>query len=105
MKRHYVFITADTNRVYLEVGYCQDINLQLFECARHNVTLSVGAPKFNRIVYVEEFTNIESALHRKLELTHYTKMQKERLIRRRNPNWLGMTANELNTNKKVVVFA
>ncbi|MCI0921278.1 GIY-YIG nuclease family protein [Sphingobacterium rhinopitheci] len=105
MQRHFIFITSDSNRIYLEAGYCQDICLQLFELQQASSLFMAKAPKFNRIVYVEEFSNPESAQRRKVEINSYTKMQKERLIRKNNPNWLGITNTEVNSNKKVVVFA
>ncbi len=105
MQRHYIFITSDANRIYLEAGYCQDVNLQLFEIQQAGSSFMAKAPKFSRIVYVEEFDNQEAAIRRKNEINVYTKMQKERLIRKSNPNWLSITNYDMNTNKKVVVFA
>lgn len=105
MKRHFVFITSDANRIYLEAGYCQDINLQLFEIQQASTNFMMKALKFNRIVYVEEFDNPEIATQRAKEINNYTKMQKERLIRKYNPNWLSITNYKINTKKEVVVFA
>lgn len=105
MQRHFIFITSDTNRIYLEAGYCQDIYLQLFELQQSSSLFMTKGPRFSRIVYVEEFDNYDVAQRRKNEINAYTKMQKERLIRKNNPNWLGITNTERNTNKKVVVYA
>lgn len=105
MKRHFIFITSDTNRLFLEAGYCQDIHLKLFEIQQASSSFMIKAPKFNRIVHVEEFDNLESAMKRKIEINKFTKMQKDRLIRKGNPNWLSITNYDRNTNKKVVVYA
>lgn len=105
MQRHFIYITSDTNRIYLEAGYSQDVALQMFELLQESTSFMNKGPKFNRIVYIEEFDNYERALRRKLEINTYTKMQKERLIRRNNPNWLGITKYKIVTNEKVVVFA
>lgn len=105
MQRHFIFITSDTNRIYLEAGYCQDISLQQFELQQTSTSFMTKGPKFSRIVYVEEYDTFELAQRRKNQISTYTKMQKERLIRKNNPNWLGINTTEINNNKKVVVFA
>lgn len=105
MKRHFIYITSDANRIYLEAGYCQDIALQLFELQQASSAFMNKTPKFSRIVYMEEFENFETAQRRRTEINMYTKMQKERLIRKNNPNWLACTNTEMITNKKVVVYA
>lgn len=105
MQKHYIFISTDANRTYLEAGYCQDIALHLFELQQAGTSFMAKALKFSRIVYVTAFDNKETALRHKQEIQKYTKMQKERLIRKSNPNWLGITNYTINTNNKVVVFA
>lgn len=104
MQKHIVYITSDANRIYLEAGYCQDISLQLFELQQAHGRFMTTSPKFSRIVHVEEFENYEAAQKRKLELNSFTKMQKERIIRRYNPNWLSIT-NNMCVNKKAAVYA
>lgn len=105
MKRHFIYITSDANRIFLEAGYCQDISLKMFELQQSSSTFMTRSPKFSRIVHIEEFDTAEGAQRRQVEINRYTKMQKERLIRKANPNWLTITNHEVITNKKVVVFA
>lgn len=105
MQRHFIYITSDTNRTYLEVGYCQDIALQLFELQQASNRFMINSPKFSRIVYMEELENYELAQKRKIEINTFTKMQKERLIRKTNPNWLSIRNSNVTQNKKVLVYA
>lgn len=105
MQRHFIYITSDANRTYLEVGYCQNIDLQLFELQQAANRFMINSPKFNRIVHIEEFENYEHAQKRKTEMNSFTKMQKERLIRKSNPNWLGLRNSNITHNKKVLVYA
>ncbi|SKB97343.1 putative endonuclease [Sphingobacterium nematocida] len=96
MKKHLIYIATDPNRVYVEAGYTQDLMTQSSNLQFHSIHSSGRSPKFNRIVHVEEFSSFDAAQKRLIELTHFTRMQKERLIRRHNPNWLNI--NPLNTN-------
>lgn len=105
MQKHFIFITSDANRIYLEAGYCQDVALQLFELQQTSTSFMRTGPKFSRIVHIEEMDSMEAAQRRKIEVNTYTKMQKERLIRKSNPNWLSIAKYDIITHKKVVVFA
>ncbi len=91
MKKHLIYIATDPNRAYVEAGYTQDLIAQSADLQFHSSRNAGKLPKFNRIVHVEEFASFDSAQKRLMELTHFTRMQKERLIRKHNPNWLNIT--------------
>ncbi|MBL1409101.1 GIY-YIG nuclease family protein [Sphingobacterium faecale] len=91
MKKHLIYIATDPNRAYVEAAYTQDLIAQSANLQFHSLRHTGKLPKFNRIVHVEEFTSFESAQKRLMELTHFTRMQKERLIRKHNPNWLNIS--------------
>ena len=106
MQKHLVYIATDANRLYLEVDYCQDINVKYFELlAQLSSCFLSPSPKLSRIILVEEYPTFEAAVKRKAELNMYTRMMKERVIRRNNPNWLSLVAIPTNTNKKAAVYA
>lgn len=105
MQKHIVYITTDANRIYLEAGYCQDISLKLFELQNSTNSFMARGPKFSRIVHTEEFETYEAAEKRKKELNSYTRMQHEKLIRKFNPNWLGIHSVETPVIKKAAVYA
>lgn len=105
MQKHIIYIAADANRTYLEVDYCQDIALKSFEIQSFKTNFLSKTPKLTRIVFTEICDTLEIAQRRMSELNNYTKMQKDRLIRRNNPNWLSIPAINYVTNKKVAVSA
>jgi putative endonuclease len=105
MQKHIVYITTDANRVYVEAGYCQDITLKLFELQNSATSFMLRGPKFSRIVHTEEFDSFEAAERRKNELNSFTRMQKEKLIRRYNPNWLGIHNMDTSIMKKAAAYA
>ncbi|WP_140939659.1 GIY-YIG nuclease family protein [Sphingobacterium lumbrici] len=105
MKKYSIYMITDSNRLYLEVGYCTDISLKLHEIEQADWSLFSTAPKFNRIVYSEESPSFEAAQKRVDEIKHFTRMQKERLIRKHNPNWLNIIQRSAALIKKAVVYA
>ncbi|MGN0002684.1 MAG: GIY-YIG nuclease family protein [Sphingobacterium composti] len=105
MQKHIVYIITDANRIYVEAGYCQDISLKLFELQNSANSFMLCGSKFSRIVHTEEFDTFEAAERRKNELNTFTRMQKEKLIRRYNPNWLGIHTLDTTIIKKAAVYA
>lgn len=90
MKKHYAVITSDANRYLLKAAYCQDLELYLVDLSQSNYLTTNYSHQHKRIVYLEEFKTREEAEYRKEQICRYTKMQKEKLIRKKNPNWLGI---------------
>lgn len=110
METHIIYIITDSNRAYLEVGYCNDIGARVQEISHTSPTFFSRTSKLSNVVYMETFTNKEKALAYQHTLRHFTRMQREKLIRLKNPNWLnlyqeGSFRREHIANKKVVVYA
>lgn len=91
MKTHIVYIITDSNRAYLEVGSCTDMPTRLQEIRSTSPTFFSGASKLSHVVYMETFHNKEKALSYEHTLRHFTRMQREKLIRFKNPNWLNLS--------------
>jgi len=111
MEKHIVYIITDSNRAYLEVGYCTDMAVLLQDIHSTSPILFGNSPKLSNVVYMQAFDNKEKALSYQQTLRHFTRMQRERLIRLKNPNWLNLhhssssQQEKANTTKKVVVYA
>lgn len=87
---NYIYIFTDSNRSCLHVGMTDDLQ-QAVKTYQELRGLFFDAPsKVSRLVYHETLPGGTEALRRFNELSRYTRMQKERLIRRRNPNWLDL---------------
>lgn len=108
MKTHLVYIITDSNRAYLEVGYCTNMDARFQEIHHTSPIFFSGAPRLSNVVYMETFHNKEKALAYQHTLRHFTRMQREKLIRLKNPNWLNLYQSALREehieNKKVVVY-
>ena len=93
--KHYIHIVTDSNRNYLHVGMANNLEVTSTYCKLSNMFANGWSSGALRLVYYEVFSNSEEALRRFNEVSRYTRMQKERLIRRRNPNWLDLTVRPL----------
>lgn len=86
----YVYILTDCNRKYLHVGMTDDLHRAAATYKELRELFFDAETSASRLVYHEAFLSEEEALLRFTELSRYTRMQKERLIRRYNPNWLNL---------------
>lgn len=88
---NYIYILTDANRKCLHVGTTQDLQNAIKTYKElYGLFFDSNAP-VSRLVYKEEFLSEESSLKRFEELKGFTRMQKERLIRRHNPNWVDLS--------------
>lgn len=89
--KKYVFIVTDRNRNNLHVGLSANI-LKTMEFYTKMPSLMFDASQqLTRLVYFEELNDETSATSRFNVLNHYTRMQKERLVKSVNNNWLDLT--------------
>ena len=88
MVKYSVYILTDSNRSYLKVGYSNDLGSTMNELKQASSSLFPNSPKLTNLVHIEEYDTAEQAERRSLELGQFTRMQRERLIRLKNPNWL-----------------
>ncbi len=90
--KKYVFIITDRNRGTLHVGMSTNL-IETMNFYRQIPDLSFNASqKLTRLVYFEEL-NSESDVEQRFQLINkFTRMQKERLIRKVNTNWIDLTS-------------
>lgn len=86
----YVYILTDCNRKCLHVGMTDDLNQATATYKELRELFFETETSASRLVYHEALPSEEAALRRFTELSNYTRMQKEKLIRRCNPNWVDL---------------
>ncbi|MGE5406079.1 MAG: GIY-YIG nuclease family protein [Methanosarcina sp.] len=94
---YFVYILTNTYNSVLYVGVSNDIERRVFE---HKSKSNKGfTSKYNvyKLVYLEEFELIESAISREKQIKKYSRFKKTELIERANPNW-----NELQVNGNIL---
>ncbi|WP_166335915.1 GIY-YIG nuclease family protein [Sphingobacterium chungjuense] len=85
-----IVILTDSNRRYLEVLMTNNLLDVLHHITMAQQTQLNLTTKLSRIVYEETYATESGAVDRLKELQTYTRMQRERLVRRQNPNWLNL---------------
>lgn len=90
--KNIVYIMTDRNRVCLTAGITADLNETIGFYKEMAGSLFCAGKELMRIVYMEEFKTEAQALERYELIGRFTKMQKERLVRSCNPDWISLTA-------------
>jgi putative endonuclease len=87
MKLYYVYILASTHRV-LYIGVTGNLEKRL-AWHRSGMNKSSFATRYatQRLVYLEEYTDVRQAIDREKQLKAWRRGKKLRLITQTNPNW------------------
>jgi len=89
--KKFVYIVTDRNRTSMHVGMSSDLIKTLdFYKQMPNLFFDNGK-QLTRLVYFEEFKTEAQALSRFKLISRFTRMQKERLVRSCNPDWIDLT--------------
>tara|TARA_R110002050_G_scaffold204327_4_gene339811 strand:- start:10760 stop:11038 length:279 start_codon:yes stop_codon:yes gene_type:complete len=83
----YVYILTNKNKTTLYIGVTNNLKRRLGE--HQNGIGSVFTKKYNVhcLVYFEEFPQILNAIEREKPLKGWTRLKKEKLIEKMNPDW------------------
>ena len=87
MKKSYVYLLSNKNNTVIYIGVTSDLLKRIYQ---HKVNLFKGfSAKYNcnRLVYFEEFSDINQAIIREKQLKAGNRKRKEELINAQNPNW------------------
>ncbi|MBC7744000.1 MAG: GIY-YIG nuclease family protein [Flavobacterium sp.] len=89
--KKYVYLITDRNRSCLHVGMSTDlIKTMLFYRRMPNLFFD-SAQQLTRLIYFEELSTEDSALYRFKLISSFTRIQKEKVVRSVNPDWLDLT--------------
>ncbi|MEK9159072.1 MAG: GIY-YIG nuclease family protein [Patescibacteria group bacterium] len=90
-KRYYTYILASKRNGTLYIGVTNDLNRRVNE---HKSKIVEGfTKKYNvdKLVYCEEYNNIEDALKREKQLKKWNRKWKLELIEKLNPEWIDLS--------------
>lgn len=88
--KKFVYIVTDRNRTSLHVGMSADL-MKTLEFYKQMPNLFFdSAQQLGRLVYFEEFKTEAHALSRFKLISRFTRLQKERLVRSCNPDWIDL---------------
>ena len=84
---YYVYILTNKTNTTLYVGVTNDLRRRLIE--HQSGTFEGFTKKYNvhKLVYFEEFSEIDYAINREKQLKKWSRTKKNQLIETKNPNW------------------
>lgn len=86
-KHFYVYILASHIGGTLYIGVTNDLIRRVWEHREKIVEGFTRKHNVDRLVYFEQFDDIENAIKREKRLKKWNRAWKIRLIEERNPNW------------------
>ena len=89
--KKFVYLVTDRNRTCIHVGMSTDLMKTMsFYRQMPNLFFDAGQ-QLTRLVYFEELSSEAAALERFNLINKFTRIQKDRLIRSVNPDWIDLT--------------
>lgn len=89
--KKFVYLVTDRNRNSIHVGMSTDLmKTMTFYRQMPNLFFDSGQ-QLTRLVYFEEFSSESSAVERFNLINKFARIQKDRLIRAVNPDWIDLT--------------
>jgi putative endonuclease len=87
MKKSYVYLLTNKSNTVIYIGVTSDLLKRLYQ--HKNKTHKGFTSKYNcdKLVYFEEFSDINQAIVREKQLKSGNRKVKEELINSINPNW------------------
>lgn len=85
--RYYVYILTNVLQSVLYIGVTNDIARRLHEHKTHAVPGFTDRYNVTKLVYVEEYPQVEDAIRRKKQLKKWSRAKKEALINAENAAW------------------
>lgn len=87
MKKYFVYIASNYANSVLYTGVTNDINRRIFEHKNKLTSGFTSKYNVNKLVYVEEFGNIEDAISAEKKIKGWVRTKKIELIESKNPDW------------------
>ena len=104
--KKFVYIVTDRNRTSLHVGMSSDLIKKLDFYKQMPCLFFDSGQQLTRLVYFEEFKTEAQALSRFKLMSKFTRMQKERVVRSCNPDWIDLTIGldfeHITSSKKMI---
>ena len=92
----YVYILTNKNKTVLYIGVTSDLRQRIWQHKNHFFKNSfAGRYNLERLIYIEECFDIESAIAREKVLKGWTRERKESLINSINPDWKDLSVTLL----------
>lgn len=89
--RKFVYLVTDRNRSSIHVGMSSDLMKTMSFYRQMPNLFFDSAHQLTRLVYFEDLNSENSAMERFKLISKFTRIQKEKMIRSVNPDWIDLT--------------
>ncbi len=90
MKLPAVYILTNQSRSTLYIGVTSDLVKRVFQHKNHLVEGFTQKYNVEKLVYFEQFEDMENAINREKTLKKWLRKWKNELITQSNPNWVDL---------------
>jgi putative endonuclease len=87
MKNYWVYILASCRNGTLYIGVTSNLPRRIYEYKNKLVDGFTKKYSVTQLVYLEEFSDVNEAIHREKCLKKWNRKWKLSLIEKQNPNW------------------
>ena len=90
LKSYFVYIVTNSGRTTIYIGVTNNLPARLKEHWNNKGRLQSFTGKYYcyNLIYMETYSNIQTAISREKEIKKWNRKKKEDLIRLKNPHWL-----------------
>jgi putative endonuclease len=86
-KVSYIYMMGSTSRHVLYTGVTAFLYLRVWQHKNNQGGYFTSKYKCYRLLYFEQFTNVEAAIAREKEIKGWRREKKDRLVKSMNPGW------------------
>jgi putative endonuclease len=83
-----VYILCSSKKGTLYIGVTNNLRLRIWQHKTKSIPGFTAKYNINRLVHIEEFQNVNEALHREKCIKKWNRQWKLRLIEENNPEWI-----------------
>ncbi|MDD5639813.1 MAG: GIY-YIG nuclease family protein [Candidatus Pacebacteria bacterium] len=94
MKNYYIYIITNYNNTVLYTGVTNNLERRIQEHKSKIISSFSNKYNLNKIVYYEQFNNIEDAISREKQIKGGSRKKKIDLVNNINPEWRDLSINE-----------
>lgn len=92
MKRYYVYILSNISGM-LYIGITNDLERRIYEHKSGKIKGFTSKYNLHRLIYYEEFQQVQKAIFREKELKGWRREKKKALINKVNPGWKDLSTS------------
>ena len=84
---YFVYILTNKNNTSLYIGVTDDLKRRVYEHKSEQIEGFTKRYHIHKLVYFEEYSDINEAIAREKQLKKWTRSKKNHLIETKNPYW------------------